>query len=1175
MLIRGIINALFRTEFDVMTPFVHLHVHTEYSLLDGAIRIKRIAPRLKELGMDSIAITDHGVMYGAVEFYKALKDEGIKPIIGCEVYIAVRSRFLKENKSDQSGAHMVLLAENMEGYRNLIKLVSAGSLEGFYYRPRIDLDILREHASGIIALSACLGGEVQSKILKNDIDGAKEAAVRYKEIFGKNNFYLELQDHGIEGQRLVNDKLFEFSQELDIPLVATNDAHYMNKEDATPHEVLLCMQTGKTMLDEDRMTFGSDQFYLKSGDEMAELFKYAPQALENTVEIAERCNVDFDFESKHLPEFILPEGEEPFEYLKRLCNEGMKERYADDIDDEKIKRLDYELNVIKNMGFIDYFLITQDFIHYARQRNIAVGPGRGSAAGSIVAYSLGITNIDPIAYNLIFERFLNPERVTMPDIDIDFCYERRGEVIDYVVEKYGEDRVAQIITFGTLAARASIKDTGRALAIPYADVDRVAKMIPMMLNMSLDRALKMNPDLNNLYHSDPKVKELIDIAKLFEGMPRHTSTHAAGVVITASPVTDYVPVQRQEAGITTQYTMTLLEELGLLKMDFLGLRTLTVIRDAVDMVKNNKGIDIDIEKINMSEKGVYDMISEGKTTGIFQLESSGMTSFMKELQPTGIEDIVAGVSLYRPGPMDSIPTYVANKRNSENIRYDHPILEHILDVTYGCIIYQEQVMQIVQDMAGYSMGHSDIVRRAMSKKKHDVMEKERANFIKGAAERNVSKEVANHVFDQMTDFASYAFNKSHAAAYAVIAYQTAWLKYFYPVEFMAAMLNSFLTSSDRVSHYIAEAKLMGIEVLPPDINESYLRFSVWNGKIRFGLAAIKNVGGKAVEQIIEERKLNGIFTSFREFCERMDGKDINKKCVESMIKSGVFSGFPQNRAQLTVSFEGIMDSIANQRKKNLEGQLSLFDLVDSNGNSDENRDVKDHFPDIKEFPNKTLLSMEKEMLGIYVSGHPLKEYEHTLIEHISHSSLNIRDMLEEEENAGAGPGDMTDGKRVKVGGIVTYRKNKITKSNSLMAFITIEDLYGPMELLVFPKVLKDYNDLLELEDMVIVEGNLSVREDDDVKIIAEKVTSLKEMSNRSPKLYLRLTQQQLETDMDNIKMILEDYYGDSRVYIYVENKNAEKKSAFSLGKDCEVSVSDELLNKLSEYLGNENVKIVK
>jgi len=1074
-----------------MGSFVHLHVHTEYSLLDGANRIWPLVKRVKELGMDSIAITDHGAMYGVIDFYKACKKEGIKPILGCEVYTAARTRFDKDARLDSEQGHLVLLVKNNKGYKNLMKMVSAAFTEGFYYKPRIDMELLKRYHEGLIGLSACLAGDIPTALLNNDYEKAKKLAIQFENIFGKGNFYLELQHNGIEEQKLVNQGLVRLSQETGIPLVATNDVHYLRKEDARAQEILMCVQTAKTVEDDDHMQFETDELYLKPPEVMQKQFHYCPEAISNTVKIAEMCNVELEFGKLHLPKFDVPGNEDAFEYLKKQCLKGFEKKYNN--NPKLLERLNYELSIINNMGYVDYFLIVWDFIRYAKENGIMVGPGRGSAAGSMVSYCLGITNVDPIRYNLIFERFLNPERISMPDIDIDFCFERRGEVIDYVVNKYGKDRVAQIITFGTMAARAVIRDVGRALAIPYAEVDRIAKMIPMQLGMSIEKALEINSELRNAYETEPRTHELISTAIILEGMPRHASTHAAGVVISSEPVTEYVPLYQSEGNICTQFPMNTLEELGLLKMDFLGLRTLTVIRDTVKMVEENHGIKIDIDNINMNDPGIYQLISRGETLGIFQLESSGMTQFMTELKPSCIEDIIAGISLYRPGPMDQIPRYIRNKKNPENIKYAHPLLEPILNVTYGCMVYQEQVMQIVRRLAGYSLGRADLVRRAMAKKKKEIMEEERQKFvygesdsegnvlIPGAVRNGVDEKTANEIFDEMMDFASYAFNKSHAAGYAVIAVQTAYLKHYYPVEFMAALLNSFLGSPNKISQYVLECRRMGIQVLPPDINESGERFTVSNGKIRFGLAAVKNVGSSVVRHIIAERNKNGPFKSFPDLCERVDSRDLNKRCIESLIKSGAFDSFRVYRSRLMNSYDRIIDNIANERKRKIEGQMSLFDIA-SGADSTVVHEVS--YPDLEEYDFRLLLAMEKDVLGLYVSGHPLSEFEEDIRKH---ATLYSSDLFVEEQDTGHINNKFSDGSFARIAGIITEIKTITTKNNQLMAFVTVEDLTGQMEVIIFPSVLEKYGELVKPELPVWIEGKLSIREDEQPKILVEMV----------------------------------------------------------------------------------------
>ncbi|AUG58072.1 DNA polymerase III subunit alpha [Acetivibrio saccincola] len=1170
-----------------MGKFVHLHTHTEYSLLDGANRIKDLILRTKELGMDSIAITDHGVMYGVVDFYKEAVKNGVKPVLGCEVYTARRSRFDKEAGLDSEPGHMILLAKNNSGYKNLMKIVSIGFIEGFYYKPRIDMEVLEKYGEGLIALSGCLSGDIPRALLNNNYERAKEIALKYKSIFGEDSFYLEIQSNGIEEQRIVNSQLVKLSRDTGIPLIATNDVHYLRRQDAKAHEILLCIQTGKSINDEDRMRFSTDDFYLKSPEEMAEEFKNIPEAISNTVKVADMCNVELEFGKLHLPHFQVPEEQDSFEYLRNLCYDGLKKLYKDEWNKEEIiKRLEYELSVIKQMGYVDYFLIVGDFIKYAKDNNIMVGPGRGSAAGSLVSYSLGITTIDPLKYNLIFERFLNPERISMPDIDIDFCYERRQEVIDYVVKKYGEDRVAQIITFGTMAARAVIRDVGRALDIPYGDVDKIAKMIPFQIGMSIEKALELNPELKNHYNNDERTKELIDTAKLLEGMPRHASTHAAGVVISKEPITEYVPLQKNDECITTQFSMGLLEELGLLKMDFLGLRTLTVIRDAVNLIYENYNKKIDIDNLDMNDPNVYKLIGEGRTSGVFQLESSGMIQFMKELKPASLEDVIAGISLYRPGPMDQIPRYIRNKNNPGEIKYHHPLLENILNVTYGCMVYQEQVMQIVRDLAGYSMGRSDLVRRAMAKKKADIMEQERKNFIygikdedgnvivKGAVANGVDEDTANKIFDEMMDFASYAFNKSHAAAYAVIAYQTAWLKCYYPVEFMAALLNSFLGSSDKIAQYVHECKNLKIDILPPDINESNLKFTVVNGKIRFGLTAVKNVGENPAKAIIEERKRGGNFKSLIDFLERIDGKDVNKRCIESLIKSGAFDCTKVYRSKLLAVYEKTMDGIAQRKRKNIEGQLSLFDF--SKENPDKNNILegtlkdKDIYPDIEEFSTKDLLSMEKEMLGLYISGHPLKDFEKEIKERVTLFSSDLI-VNTEESNADIPLRDckkITDGKNVYVGGIITSKVTKTTKNGNLMAFITLEDLFGTMEIIVFPTTLERYMGLIDEENIVLIKGRISMKEEEQPKIICEEVSTLRK--KKVKKLYLRIKNGIDDEIINSTLSLLKFFSGKVPVILY----NEDEKKTKVLERDCWINLSDTVISELKERLGDENVKLV-
>jgi DNA polymerase-3 subunit alpha len=1149
-------------------------------LLDGACRISELIKKAKDLGMDSIAITDHGSMYGVIEFYKEAIKQGVKPIIGCEVYTAVKSRYDRDNETNGSQGHLVLLAENMIGYKNIMNIVSIGYIEGFYYKPRIDFEVLEKHSEGIIALSACLAGEIPRALLDGRYEQAAELAQKYQSVFGEGNFYLELQDHGIREQKELNKRLFNLSQKTGIPLIATNDIHYTNKSDAESQDVLLCIQTGKTVDEDDRMRFETSEFYLKSADEMKSLFSYIPEAIENSVVVADRCNVEIEFGKLHLPSFDVPGGMGHYEYLEKLCFEGLKKRYASDASNNK-DRLEYELNIIKSMGFVDYFLIVWDFTKFARDNNIMVGPGRGSAAGSLAAYCLGITNIDPIKYNLIFERFLNPERISMPDIDIDFCYERRQEVIDYVIRKYGEDRVAQIITFGTMAARAAVRDVGRALNIPYADVDTVAKLIPFELGMTIDRALEVSVELKNLYQSDSTVKKLIDMAKSLEGLPRHASTHAAGVVISKEPISTYVPLQKNDEIVTTQFPMGTLEELGLLKMDFLGLRTLTVIRDAVDMINRYRGIEIDINSIGFEDKKPFELICSGDTEGVFQLESAGMKQFMKELCPNSLEDIIAGISLYRPGPMDSIPKYIKNKNNPKNVVYKHPLLEKILDVTYGCIVYQEQVMQIVRELGGYSLGRADLVRRAMSKKKTDVMEQERINFIYGIVEDNgkvtvpgairngVNERTAKEIFDEMMDFAKYAFNKSHAAAYAVIAYQTAWLKYYYPTEFTAALLSSVLDNSSKVAQYIQDCRRMNIKLLPPDINESYDGFTVSDNCIRFGLVAVKNVGRAFIKNLIKERKDNGKFTSFRDFYKRMASKDLNKRAIESLIKSGAFDCLGIYRSRLLGYYDIITDAVDEETKRNIEGQISLFNISSDNKKTESND--QDVLPDIKEFNIKEILYMEKEIMGIYLSGHPLDQYKDLIEKNTDATTREIQSLTDEggtDIKGSVGEKTLSDGSVITLGGMIVNKKMKTTKNNKMMAFITIEDLYGTLEVIVFPKILGKYSTLLKEENIITIKGRISIREEEEPKLICEQVKSIT-AAEKGEKLYIRIKREKNDV-LNRIKPVLKFFNGDVPVYVLYEDTGRLTVASVDLW----VTVSDTLINELKEIAGNENVRVV-
>ncbi len=1148
--------------------FTHLHVHTEYSLLDGSCKIKELAARAKELGMDSMAITDHGVMYGVVDFYRAAKEVGIKPIIGCEVYVAPGSRFDREmGAGEDRYYHLVLLAENNQGYNNLMKIVSKGFVEGFYYRPRVDYEILSQYHEGIIALSACLAGEVQRYLERGMYEEAKRSALRYEDIFGKGNFFLELQDHGIPAQKTVNQALLRMSRELGIDLVATNDIHYILADDAKAHDILLCIQTGKKVTDENRMRYEGGQYYCKSEEEMRKLFPYAQEALDNTHKIAMRCNVEIEFGVTKLPHFEVPEGYDSWTYLNHLCQEGMKKRYPDD-DGTLQKRLEYELGVIKNMGYVDYFLIVWDFIHFAKSHGIMVGPGRGSAAGSIVSYCLTITDIDPVRYNLLFERFLNPERVSMPDIDIDFCFERRQEVIDYVVKKYGKDQVVQIVTFGTLAAKGVVRDVGRVLDMPYARCDAIAKMIPGDLGMTLDKALRQSPDLRKAYQEDDEVRYLIDMAKRLEGLPRHTSMHAAGVVIGPSSMDEFVPLSRAQDGtITTQFTMTTLEELGLLKMDFLGLRTLTVIQNSVRLVEKSNGVHLEMDKIDYGDKQVLASIGTGKCDGVFQLESSGMKSFMKELKPENLEDIIAGISLYRPGPMDFIPKYLKGKNDRNSITYDCPQLEPILSSTYGCIVYQEQVMQIVRDLAGYTMGRSDLVRRAMSKKKTSVMEKERQNFVygneaegvKGCVNNGIDERTANQIYDEMIDFAKYAFNKSHAACYAVVAYQTAYLKYYYPREFMAALMTSVIDNSNKVSEYILSCRQMGIPILPPDINEGESGFSVSGNAIRYGLSAIKSVGRSVVDAIVEERTRNGLFTSMDDFVERMNNKEINRRTLESFIKSGALDTMPGNRRQKVMIAPELLDQKNRDRKNTLEGQMSLFDFAAE----DEKQQYQITMPDVEEFPREELLAFEKEMLGVYVSGHPMDEYLNVWKNNIT---AKTTDFIVDEES---GRAIVADGSRVTIGGMITDKVIKTTRTNQMMAFITVEDMVGSVEVLVFPRDFESKRSLLIEDSKVFIRGRVSVGDDPVGKLIFEQVIPFDTLPRN---LWLKFSDKAaFDAEQQQVLDILRTEEGNDTVIIYLEKEHAKKV----LPVNWNVRANRAMLDKLEQLLGEKNVKVVE
>ncbi len=1147
--------------------FTHLHVHTEYSLLDGSNKIKEYVARVKELGMDSAAITDHGVMYGVIDFYRAAREAGINPILGCEVYVAPGSRFDKETGTGESRYyHLVLLAENNQGYANLMKIVSKGFVEGFYYKPRVDLEILEKYHEGIIALSACLAGEVARYLARGMYEEGKKAALRYQNIFGKGNFFLELQDHGIPEQQMVNQQLLRMHQETGIELVATNDVHYTTAADADPHDILLCLQPGKKLADEDRMRYEGGQYYVKSPREMEALFPYALEALENTHKIAQRCHVEIEFGVTKLPKYDVPSGYTSWEYLNKLCFDGLAERY-DSVTDALKERLTYELTTIKNMGYVDYFLIVWDFIKYARDNGIMVGPGRGSAAGSLVAYTLGITQLDPIKYDLLFERFLNPERVSMPDIDVDFCFERRQEVIDYVRQKYGNDCVVQIVTFGTLAARGVIRDVGRVLDMPYAQIDTIAKMIPQELNITIDKALTMNPELRKAYEEQDDIRYLIDNAKRLEGLPRHTSMHAAGVVISQKDVSEYVPLSRASDGsIVTQFTMTTLEELGLLKMDFLGLRTLTVIRDAVNLVKKDYGVELNMQKLDYADKKVLDSLGTGKTDGVFQLESAGMKNFMKELKPQNFEDIIAGISLYRPGPMDFIPQYIRGKNRPDTIRYDCPQLEPILTPTYGCIVYQEQVMQIVRNLAGYTLGRSDLVRRAMSKKKASVMEKERQNFVYGNEEEGVpgciangiSEQTANKIYDDMTDFAKYAFNKSHAAAYALVAYQTAFLKYYYPVQFMAALMTSVIEMPNKVAEYILVCRQMGIKILPPDINSGTYGFSTDNGAIRYGLSAIKSVGRPVIEALVREREENGKYRSLKDFIER-NIEQINKRAIENFIKAGALDCLEGNRHQKMIVYSQITDSINQEKKHTMAGQLSLFDIV----SEEDKKDFEIRMPNVPEFDKEQILSYEKEVLGIYLSGHPLEKYRAMMDKIIS---ARTTDFQPDEET---GIPRVTDGQKVIIGGMITDKTIKYTKNNKVMAFLTVEDLVGTVEVVVFPRDFEKNQSMLEEDNRVFLQGRVSAEDDKASKLILEKMRSFE---NVPRELWIQFgdKEEYSRKEQDLFQDILKSP-GNSGVVIFLRDVKAMKKLPMSF----QVNLEDSWIAYMSEKYGESNVKIVE
>lgn len=1161
-----------------MPGFVHLHVHSEYSLLDGACKIKELIKHVKNLDQSAVAITDHGVMYGAIDFYKEAKKNGIKPIIGCEVYLAPRSRFDKTREFDSQRYHLVLLCENYQGYENLIKIVSSSFIDGFYTKPRVDEELLRKHSGGLIALSGCLAGEIPQALINKDFDLAEKLVYKYQDIFGKENFFLEMQDHGIAEQKIINPLLLELSEKTNTPLVVTNDCHYINKEDSKMHEILLCIQTNHTIDDEDKFEFQTKEFYVKSEEEMKSLFPDLTEAFENTCKIADRCNVEFKFGQTKLPHFEVPNNMDHFEYFKEQCFNGLRKHYGENPDEKIVERLNYELSIIKQMGYIDYFLIVHDFIRYAKSVGISVGPGRGSGAGSLCAYCIGITGIDPLKYNLLFERFLNPERVSMPDFDVDFCYVRRNEVIDYVIRKYGEDHVAQIVTFGTMAARAAIKDVGRALNLPYSQVDQISKLIPAELSMTISKALESSPELKLRYESDVKIQELVDTAKKLEGMPRHSSTHAAGVVITDKRVSDYVPLSKNDESIVTQYTMTTLEELGLLKMDFLGLRTLTVISDTEKLIqKQNKNFKI--ENIPMDDKDVFKMISRGDTNGVFQFESVGMRNVLMQLKPESIEDLIAVISLYRPGPMSSIPKYIENRHNPKNIKYDHPALSKILDVTYGCIVYQEQVMQIFRELAGFSLGRADIVRRAMSKKKADVMEREHQIFINGLEDedgnilvegcirRGIEKKIADKIYSEMESFASYAFNKSHAAAYAVVSYQTAYLKCHYKSEFMASLLTSVLDNADKIAAYINECKAQKIEILPPHINESNESFTVVGSNIRFGMLAVKGLGRNAARSIIKERKNGGNFNSLYDFCKRIAGKDVNKKAIENLIKAGAFDGLDANRQQMILSFNNIIDAVENSKRNNLDGQIGFFDV---NLKSEENLSSPVELPHVPEYNKFDLLNMEKESTGMYISGHPMAEFQKVIEKR---NYVKISDILSS---------NVKNNDKIKVLAIVSDVKLKTTKSHDSMAFVEIEDMSGHVEIVVFSRILDQYSKLLREGEILVFTAKVSSQNGNDVKLICEKISSLendKNLENVPPEnsknkndqrhgLYIKLKSKD-SSDYKKVENLLSIFDGKEPVYFFF----SDDKKLVLAPKNLWVDLNDVMVTELKNQIGDENVVI--
>ena len=1160
--------------------FAHLHVHSEYSLLDGACRIEPMLDKIKSMGQTSVALTDHGVMYGVVDFYKAAKARGLNPIIGCEVYVAPRSRFDKVHGIDNERYHLILLCKNNTGYKNLIKLVSEGWVNGFYTKPRVDKELLEQHHEGLIALSGCLAGEVARALERNDYEEAKKVAEWYNGVFGDGNYYLEIQNHGLDEQLRINPMLISLSKELNIPLAATNDAHYVDKQDSKIQQVLICIQTNHTLGEDTGLEFGTQEFYLKSEEEMREAFSECPQAVDNTAKIAEQCHVEFEFGKTKLPHFDVPDGWSHFDWFANLCRKGLKERYGDSPPQEYIDRLEYELGIIDKMGYTDYYLIVHDFIRHAKSVGIPVGPGRGSGAASICAYCIGITGIDPMKYNLLFERFLNPERVSMPDFDVDFCFERRGEVIDYVIDKYGADHVAQIVTFGTMAAKAAIRDVGRAMGMSYSAVDNIAKQIPNELNITLEKALKRSAEFKALYDKDAEAHELIDTAMKVEGMPRHASTHAAGVVITHDPVVSYVPLARNDEAIVTQFTMTTLEELGLLKMDFLGLRTLTVIRNAEKAIRNTDP-SFSIENIDMEDRQVFDMLCAGQTEGVFQFESAGMRSVLSQLKPESVEDLIAVISLYRPGPMDSIPTYIENRHNPAKIKYKTPKLKSILDVTYGCIVYQEQVMQICRELAGYSYGRADIVRRAMSKKKHDVMLRERDSFVNGAVDENgnilcegavrrgVPAGVANEIFDEMISFASYAFNKAHAAAYAFVAYRTAWLKCHYPCEFLAALLTSFLDNSGKVAQYINECSRLGIKILPPHVNRSTEAFEVSDGNIHFSLLAVKNLGRGFIRRMVDERTMNGNFKDFYDFCRRMYGKDFNRRAIESLVKCGAFDGMGANRRQMCAVIDPIIEELDNTKRRNVEGQIGFGDL--SSGSAAEPTESKSSFayPPAEEFSPEMLLKYEKEVAGMYLSGHPMAQYRELSK---ALKCAQIGDIAAEESR-------YKDNDRVLLLGLITSAKKKITKSDATMAFLNFEDMTGSIEVIVFPKTLIEKPTMFHEGNILLLHGRVSMREDEDTKVVCEAVepcpSSVPAEAAKAPTqekkkaargLFLRFDTAS-SPQIEYCRKLLNIFDGAVPLYYYFADTKEYKRNP--IGQN--IDVNDVLLRELRRILGESNV----